>query len=46
MVRLFKQKYTKTDKSGRRTTRETKAYGYVRTLFNRRIHTPGISLGA
>ena len=26
-----------------RTTREAKAYGYVRTLFNRRIHTPGIS---
>lgn len=26
-----------------RTTREAKACGYVRTLFNRRIHTPGIS---
>ena len=26
-----------------RTTREAKTYGYVRTLFNRRIHTPGIS---
>ena len=26
-----------------RTTREAKAQGFVRTLFNRRIHTPGIS---
>lgn len=26
-----------------RTTREAKAQGYVRTLFGRRIHTPGIS---